>query len=50
MKKILSVNNDLDKMSLLKIWLQQKHYGVEFTGKRKSVPELVSKTRRIFYH
>ncbi len=41
MKKILVVNNDLDSMSLLKLWLESKTYKVKVTTSRTEVPNLI---------
>jgi CheY-like chemotaxis protein len=41
MEKILVVNNDLDTMTLLTLWLENKAYKVKYTGNIEEVQELV---------
>lgn len=41
MEKILVVNNDLDTMTLLTLWLENKAYKVKYTGNGKEVRGLI---------
>jgi CheY-like chemotaxis protein len=43
MGKILVVNNDIDTMSLLQVWLERKTYKVKYTSDGEAVPRLVKK-------
>ncbi len=43
MHKILVVNNDIDAMDLIKMWLEKKAYKVEYTGNADDVPQIVQK-------
>ena len=42
MHKILVINNDFDTMTLLKSWLEKRHYQVEYTGNGEQVPQLMN--------
>ncbi len=41
MKKILVVNNDIDTMDLIKMWLETQDYKVIYTGDEDEVPQIV---------
>jgi DNA-binding response OmpR family regulator len=41
MKRILVVNNDIDSMELLKLWLEAKAYEVKITTNREDVPHIM---------
>ena len=41
MNKILVINNDVDTMSLLKMWLEKRDYDVKYTGNTNEVTALI---------
>jgi DNA-binding response OmpR family regulator len=43
MTKLLVINNDIETMSLLKMWLEKRAFDVTYTGNLEEVPELVGK-------
>ena len=42
MKKILIVNNDVDTLSLLKVWLEKKEFDVKFTVNESEVADMIN--------
>ena len=45
MEKILVINNDLDTLSLLQMWLKKKGYTVKYTEDAELVPDLIKEFR-----